>query len=141
MIEIKRSQHALQMPVERAQKPAEHLDLQATGRKMTRRQAALQGEIKPFVGNAAARDYRAMYRAAYEYHMQHSPPQADRAYWQTHIPGVDATPQLDHEYWDKAAQDVCEVSAHFENDPFIMDLLTSIYSELEREYEKARGRQ
>ena len=84
------------------------------------------------------RDYRAMYRAAFEYHDRHNPPRIDREYWQTHEPGVDDVPQAELDYWDKAAQDICEVSNRFGNDKFIVDLLAAIYDELGREYADAR---
>ena len=139
MIEIKRTrQQAAQMPAERAQKAADGLDAQAMELHAPSAETALKREIKPFTGMDARRDYRAMYRAAFAYHEQHSPPQVDRAYWQTHTPGIDDTPQLDLEYWAQAAKDICEICSRFDNDSFMTDLLTGIYSELEREYKAAR---
>ena len=144
MIEIKRKQKqaegqpAAQMPVKRAQKAADGLEAQARGIHAPSEETALKREIRPFMGIDEKRDYRAMYRAAFEYHDWHSPPRIDREYWQTHTPGVDDTPQADLDYWDKAAQDICEVSNHFGNDKFMMDLLCGIYDELGREYEAAR---
>lgn len=139
MIEIKRKgQAATEMPAERAQMPAEGLDAQARGIHAPSAEPALKREIRPFTGIDEKRDYRAMYRAAFEYHDRHNPPRIDREYWQTHTPGEADPPQVDLDYWDKAAQDICEVSNRFSNDKFMMDLLAAIYDELGREYEAAR---
>lgn len=139
MIEIKRKgQAAAEMPAERAQMPAEGLDAQARGIHALSAEPALKREIRPFTGIDEKRDYRAMYRAAFEYHDRHNPPRIDREYWQTHTPGEADPPQVDLDYWDKAAQDICEVSNRFSNDKFMMDLLAAIYDELGREYEAAR---
>ena len=139
MIEIKRKgQAAAEMPAERAQMPAEGFDAQAKGIHALSAEPALKREIRPFTGIDEKRDYRAMYRAAFEYHDRHNPPRIDREYWQTHEPGVDDVPQAELDYWDKAAQDICEVSNRFSNDKFMMDLLAAIYDELGREYEAAR---
>lgn len=139
MIEIKRNkQPATQMPAERAQKPAEWLDAQKAGEYTPGAEPALKGEIKPFTGIDARRNYRAMYRAAFEYHDRHNPPRIDREYWQTHTPGEAEPPQVDLDYWEQAARDICEVSMRFSNDKFLMDLLGAIYDELLREYESAR---
>lgn len=139
MIEIKRKgQAAAEMPAERAQMPAEGLDAQARGKHALSAEPALKREIRPFTGIDEKRDYRAMYRAAFEYHDRHNPPRIDREYWQTHTPGEADPPQVDLDYWDKAAQDICEVSNRFSNDKFMMDLLAAIYDELGREYEAAR---
>lgn len=139
MIEIKRKgQAAAEMPAERAQMPAEGLDAQARGIHALSAEPALKREIRPFTGIDEKLDYRAMYRAAFEYHDRHNPPRIDREYWQTHTPGEADPPQVDLDYWDKAAQDICEVSNRFSNDKFMMDLLAAIYDELGREYEAAR---
>lgn len=141
MIEIKRKgQAAAEMPAERAQMPAEGLDTQARGIHAHSAEPALKREIRPFTGIDEKRDYRAMYRAAFEYHDRHNPPRIDREYWQTHEPGVDDVPQAELDYWDKAAQDICEVSNRFGNDKFIVDLLAAIYDELGREYAGAQRR-
>lgn len=138
MIEIKRKgQTAAQMPAERAQMPADGLEAQARGILAPSEETALKREIRPFTSIDEKRDYRAMYRAAFEYHDRHSPPRIDREYWQTHTPGIDDTPQADLDYWDKAAKEIREVSIRFGNDKFMMDLLCGIYDELGREYEAA----
>lgn len=93
---------------------------------------------KPFISSNPQRDYSAMYRLAFAYHQRHSPPTIDRAYWASHTPGVDDTPEADLEYWRQAAADIGQVSEGQNNDPFMIDLLSAAYSELEREYKRLR---
>ena len=139
MIEIKRKgQATVEKAAERAQIPAGGLEAQGGGIYAADAEPALKREIRPFTGVDEKRDYRAMYRAAFEYHDRHNPPRIDREYWQTHAPGEADPPQVDLDYWDKAAQDICEVSNRFGNDKFMMDLLAAIYDELGREYDAAR---
>lgn len=128
------------MPAERAQKPADGREGQAMGEYTHSTAPALKCEIRPFAGVDEKRDYRAMYRAAFEYHDRHNPPRIDRKYWQTHTPGVDDTPQAELEYWQQAAQDMQAESDRYERDPFLTTLLEAVYEELAREYESKRQR-
>ncbi len=132
MIEIKRNKQPA------AKKPVEAIEAQAEGKSTPNTESTLKREIKPFTGIDAKRDYRAMYRAVFEFHNQHNPPQTDKAYWQQNKPGEADPPQADLDYWAKAAADVAAVSKQFGNDKFIMDLLCAVYDELGREYEAAR---
>lgn len=100
--------------------------------------SALNRLKTPLTGIDAKRDYRAMYRAACNYHERHNPPAVERAYWQTHIPGADETPQAEAEYWADAARDISDTASRYGQDPFLMGLLTAVYSELEREYSAMR---
>lgn len=135
MIEIKRKgQAAAEIPVERAQMTADGLEARMMEGHTHGTQTALKREIRPFTGIDENRDYRAMYKAAFEYHSRHNPPRIDRDYWQTHTPGVDSVPQAEVEYWERAAQDGCEICNSFDNDRFLTDLLLTIYNELGREY-------
>ena len=92
----------------------------------------------PFTDHTGSRDYKRIYRAAHDYHQRHTPPTVEREYWRTHTPGEDDTPETEAQYWIEAAQDMAETSAAGGNDPFLMDLLTAIYTELEREYKALR---
>lgn len=67
-----------------------------------------------FIGTGG-NNYKAIYRAVYEYHEKHNPP------------------YLTLEYW-RSATEINELAARFNNDPFAMALLSAVYSELEREY-------
>lgn len=136
MIEIKRNN--AQQATERAQKPQDGFNRQAAGEYVPNTQTALKREIKPFTGIDTARDYRAMYRAAFEYHERHNPPRIDREYWQTHTPGIDETPQVELDYWEQAAQDISSACNAFNNDSFFTGLMVEVYNELGREYEAAR---
>ena len=126
------------MPAERAQKLFCGLDAQAMEIHAPSADNALKRNIDAFTGIDENRDYRAMYRAAFEYHDQHNPPRIDREYWQTHEPGKASLPQVDLDYWGKAARDICEISKQFCNDKFMQGLLCAVYDELAREYEVAR---
>ena len=99
---------------------------------------ALKRLKTPLTGNDAKRNYRAMYRAACNYHERHNPPAVESAYWQTHIPGEDETPQAEAEYWADAARDASKTASSFKQDPFFIGLLAAVYSELEREYSTMR---
>lgn len=60
--------------------------------------------------------YRAIYNAVIAYHEQHAP-----------------CPRSDEE-WGEAAKAISEIAAAMENTPFALDLLTAVYTELERQY-------
>ena len=76
--------------------------------------------LPPFTGQDPARDYRAMYRAACEYHERNNPP------------------RLGDAYWSSAFEDMMATAARFDNDPFLAGLLLAVYEELEREYKQIR---
>ena len=139
MLEIRRrSQQPAQMPTEGAQKPENGASMPRAHSDTAEAKPALKREIKPFVSMDKSKDYRAMYRAVFDYHERHNPPHVDRAYWATHRPGLDETPQAELDYWAQAAKDAEELTARF-NDPFFTEMLVSVYVELEREYKAGRG--
>lgn len=84
------------------------------------------------------RDYKRLYRIAFDFQQRHNPPTVDREYWHTRIPGVDDTPKAEEEYWLRLAEDAGKTSASADNDPFLMDLLTAIMADFEREYKRLR---
>ena len=84
------------------------------------------------------RDYKRLYRIAFDFQQRHNPPTVNREYWHIRIPGVDETPEEECKYWEEVAKDAGATSAAAENDPFLMDLLTAIMEELEREYKRLR---
>ena len=138
MIEIKRNRQAAETPAARAQMPAERLDGKKAEELAHKSGQALNREFKPFTGIDSARDYRAMYRAVFEYHEDHNPPLVECEYWKTHKPGLDDTPETELEYWKQAAQDVSSVCSAFHDDPFFIGLMVDVYDELGREYEARR---
>ena len=100
---------------------------------------ASQRPRRPSVSKSGGRDYKSLYRAAYEFHERHTPPTVDRDYWRDHRPGEDDTPQAEVDYWTEAAKDVAEISKAHDGDPFLIGLLHAVYEELEREYKALRG--
>ena len=93
---------------------------QGMGIAPSKAQTALKSGYSPFTGIDARRDYRAMYRAACDFHERHNPPCLDD----------------EMEYWTQAADDMSEVAARFDNDAFLIGLLIAVYNELEREYKR-----
>lgn len=79
-----------------------------------------------------------MYRAACDFHERNNPPVIDLAYWGSHAPGIDETPQAENNYWEAAAREMEQISRTFDNDPFLDSLLLSVWDELEREYKAAK---
>ena len=101
-------------------------------------QRPLKRKLEPFTGMDTSRDYRAMYRAACNFHERHNPPKVDSEYRKSHTPGEDDTPQAELDYWEEAAMDVSETASAFQSDPFLTGLLLAVYEELEREYRALR---
>jgi hypothetical protein len=69
-------------------------------------------------GESATENYKKDFRAAYEF----------MARWQPCPSDLDA--------WKAAACDVGQVSAAGGNTPFLMDLLTAVYNEFDRQYKQ-----
>ena len=99
-----------------------------------RQESPAERKLRPFTGKDTERNYRAMYRAACNFHEAHNPPAFDGAYWQTHTYGVDEVPRIEAEYWERTAHDIAWTAYQYHNDPFITGLLMAVYDELEREY-------
>ena len=72
-----------------------------------------------------ARDYRAMYAALFRFHERHNPPTIGEdngdGYWIATTDDMQATAQL------------------FNDDPFMLNLLCTVFEELEREYKAMRN--
>lgn len=65
---------------------------------------------------SGTRNYKTLYRVAHDFHKRHAPPTLEAGYWET------------------TADDMTAIANAHDNDPFLIDLLTAIYEELEREY-------
>ena len=100
--------------------------------------AAPERKREAFTDHSGSRDYNKLYRIAHDYHRKHSPPVVDKEYWRTHTPGLDDIPEAEAQYWIKAAEELGEASAAGECDLFLMDLLSALYAEIEREYKAIR---
>lgn len=94
----------------------------------------LKRQLKPFTGMDKNRNYRAMYRAACDFHERHNPPTVDGEYWRTHKPGEDEAQQVEIDYWEAVCDDMTATVNRFQQDPFLIGLLLAIFEELEREY-------
>lgn len=139
MIEIKRNKpKPAQMPVKRTQMPADGLETPANKEQATPAETPLQAEIMAFTGIGNGQDYRAMYRAVFDFHEQHNPPRVDTVYWQTHTPCIDDTPQSEVDFWAQAWQDLRKVCEAFNNDQFIIAMMGAVMNEINREYEADR---
>lgn len=79
--------------------------------------AAPKKPLRPLTGIDPRRNYRAMYRAACDFHERHNPP------------------TVSPDYWSEASEDMTETAGRFDNDPFLTGLLIAIFEELEREYQ------
>lgn len=99
---------------------------------------ARKRQLRPFTGIDKSRNYRAMYRAACDFHERNNPPTVDIEYWKSHSPGIDETPQAELDYWEKAVEDMTATANSLQQDPFLTGLLVAIFEELEREYKALR---
>lgn len=98
----------------------------------------LKRQLRPFTGIDKSRNYRAMYRAACDFHERHNPPTVDGEYWRTHKPGEDEAPQAELDYWEAVCDDMTATANSLQQDPFLIGLLIAIFEELEREYKALR---
>lgn len=101
-------------------------------------ESARKRQLAPFTGIDKSRNYRAMYRAACDFHERYNPPIVDMEYWKSHTPGIDDTPQAELTYWEKLSDDIGATANSFQQDPFLTGLLVAIFEELEREYKALR---
>ena len=92
----------------------------------------------PLSDPSGSRDYKRLYRMAFDFHQRHNPPTVDREYWRVRIPGVDDTPEAELRYWEEAAKDLSETASAGKGDPFLQALLVAVYEELERQYKALR---
>lgn len=67
-------------------------------------------------------DYKATYRAAFDFHQK----------WM-HTPETETQ-------WEECAAEIISISNSLGNDPFVIDLLTAIYSDIEREWRRLHDR-
>lgn len=117
MIEIRRN---AKNPIETAQnRPESRLNDQMRNSPPPV-QPPQKGQKNAFYDVSGERNYNHMYRIAHDFHERHNPPRQDL------------------EYWTEAAEDMAETATRGGNDPFLVDLLTMIYTELSRECDKMK---
>ena len=126
MIEIKRKrQQAVTEAHRGAETPLTAHDAQRAGEPTAQPTPTLKRPLKPFTALDSSRNYRAMYRAACDFHERHNPPTLDSS------GGAD--------YWTAVTEDMTETAGRFDGDLFITGLLIAIFEELEREYRQLQG--
>jgi len=120
-------------PFPEAQRPSTALAPIQTANTQPQGQSPPERAKKAFIDSTGKRDYKTLYRLAYDFHDRHNPPTVDRDYWKGHTRGVDDTPTAEVEYWKQTAQDAAEIT-NTHKDPFLTGLIRAVYEELEREY-------
>lgn len=137
-IEADRDNPFLQASSMAYQAAAEPPQASALTKPSTTPQKASQGKIEAFTNASGTRNYKALYRAAHDYHKRHNPPTVDRAYWETHKAGEDEAPRVELDYWEDVCNDISATANAYNNDPFLIGLLATVFEELEREYQSLR---
>lgn len=92
----------------------------------------------PPTPSAPERDYKRLYRIAYDFQQRHNPPTVDREYWKGKTPGIDDTPAEELKYWEDVAEDAGRAAAAGDSDPFLIDLIVAIIEDFDREYKRLR---
>lgn len=127
MIEIKRKAHtAPTAPPQAAQTDAGKTGSPSAGTAHTAPQGATERVRRSFTAPTdPARDYRAMYAALFRFHERHNPPTLE-----------DDDGAL---YWAATTDDMQATAKQFNDDPFMLNLLCTVFEELEREYKAMRN--
>lgn len=130
MIEIKRkAQQAHTVPTappQAAQTDAGKTGSPSAGAAQTAPQGATERARRSFTAPTdPARDYRAMYAALFRFHERHNPPTI----------GEDNGDG----YWIATTDDMQATAKQFNDDPFMLNLLCTVFEELEREYKAMRN--
>ena len=112
-------------PPQAAQTDARKTGSPSAGTAQTAPQGATERVRRSFTAPTdPARDYRAMYAALFRFHERHNPPTIGEdngdGYWAATTDDMQATAQL------------------FNDDPFMLNLLCTVFEELEREYKAMR---
>lgn len=82
--------------------------------------------------------YRAIYRAAYNFHEKYSQFTVDPDYWSTHEPGAAAAPDFELDYWDRAVSDMAALSnTEGLKCTFFDRILSVVFADLEASYMQA----
>lgn len=130
MIEIKRKAQqahtAPTAPPQAAQTDAGKTGGPSAGTAQTAPQGATERVRRSFTAPTdPARDYRAMYAALFRFHERHNPPTI----------GEDNGDG----YWIATTDDMQATAKQFNDDPFMLNLLCTVFEELEREYKAMRN--
>ena len=112
-------------PPQAAQTDAGKTGSPSAGTAQTAPQGATERVRRSFTAPTdPARDYRAMYAALFRFHERHNPPTI----------GEDNGDG----YWIATTDDMQATAKQFNDDPFMLNLLCTVFEELEREYKALR---
>ena len=113
-------------PPQAAQTDAGKTGSPSAGTAQTAPQGATERVRRSFTAPTdPARDYRAMYAALFRFHERHNPPTI----------GEDNGDG----YWIATTDDMQATAKQFNDDPFMLNLLCTVFEELEREYKAMRN--
>ena len=113
-------------PPQAAQTDARKTGSPSAGTAQTAPQGATERVRRSFTAPTdPARDYRAMYAALFRFHERHNPPTI----------GEDNGDG----YWAATTDDMQATAKQFNDDPFMLNLLCTVFEELEREYKAMRN--
>lgn len=113
-------------PPQAAQTDAGKTGSPSAGTAQTATQGATERVRRSFTAPTdPARDYRAMYAALFRFHERHNPPTI----------GEDNGDG----YWIATTDDMQATAKQFNDDPFMLNLLCTVFEELEREYKAMRN--
>ena len=113
-------------PPQTAQTDAGKTGSPSAGTAQTAPQGATERVRRSFTAPTdPARDYRAMYAALFRFHERHNPPTI----------GEDNGDG----YWIATTDDMQATAKQFNDDPFMLNLLCTVFEELEREYKAMRN--
>ncbi len=93
---------------------------------------------EPSTPPPTGRDYKRLYRIAFDFQQRHNPPTVDREYWKGKTPGLDDTPAEELRYWNEVAEDAGRAATAGDGDPFLIDLISAIIEDFDREYKRLR---
>lgn len=113
-------------PPQAAQTDAGKTGSPSVGAAQTAPQGATERVRRSFTAPTdPARDYRAMYAALFRFHERHNPPTLG-----------DDDGAL---YWAATTDDMQATAKQSNDDPFMLNLLCTVFEELEREYKAMRN--
>lgn len=113
-------------PPQAAQTDAGKTGSPSAGTAQTATQGATERVRRSFTAPTdPVRDYRAMYAALFRFHERHNPPTLG-----------DDDGAL---YWAATTDDMQATAKQFNDDPFMLNLLCTVFEELEREYKAMRN--
>ena len=84
-------------------------------------QSNTQEKLKPFLSIDGS-NYRTVYRAVCNFHERNNPPRLED--------------DNGTKYWEVVADDMMAIANQFDNNPFVVAMLTAVFEELERQFKE-----